>query len=329
MRLSVGRDAATASNRRQQKEAELNAINNGVAVVPENGDVTSLMGAVADYLDEIKLAKKAKTFAAYSTALNYFTESCKKLHVEDIDRKDMLKFSAFLRDEKEQSPRSVWNKFLNVASFLKATGVKTSGIDGLLKKGDWPKYTEQEPEIYEREELDTLFAACDADERLWFEFFLMTGMREQEVMYVYWSDVSIAHATVKVSHKPDRGWSPKAYKEREIPIPSDLVSKLKARKPKAKGCDLVFPTAGCNPKLDFLDCLKAVAKRAGLTEDNFWLHKFRATFATWSLWAGVDLRTVQEWLGHSDMESTMRYLKPSRSQKVREKVNSIFQGVAQ
>jgi integrase/recombinase XerD len=49
-----------------------------------------------------------------------------------------------------------------------------------------------------------------------------------------------------------------------------------------------------------------------------------ATFATWSLWAGVDLRTVQQWLGHSDMESTMRYLKPSRSQHVRDKVNEIF-----
>jgi hypothetical protein len=42
------------------------------------------------------------------------------------------------------------------------------------------------------------------------------------------------------------------------------------------------------------------------------------------LWAGVDLRTVQQWLGHSDMESTMRYLKPSRSQHVRDKVNEIF-----
>jgi len=41
-------------------------------------------------------------------------------------------------------------------------------------------------------------------------------------------------------------------------------------------------------------------------------------------WACVDLRTVQQWLGHSDMESTMRYLKPSRRQHVRDKVNEIF-----
>jgi site-specific recombinase XerD len=87
---------------------------------------------------------------------------------------------------------------------------------------------------------------------------------------------------------------------------------------------LVFPTAGCNPKLNFLDDLKAVAERAKLDPEDFWLHKFRATFATQCLWAGVDLRTVQQWLGHSDMESTMRYLKPSRSQQVRQKVNEIF-----
>jgi integrase/recombinase XerD len=103
------------------------------------------------------------------------------------------------------------------------------------------------------------------------------------------------------------------------------VKKLKVWKTKSdKACGLVFPTSGCNPKLDFLDCLKACADRANLDKDSFWLHKFRPTFATRCLWAGVDLRTVQQWLGHSDMESTMRYLKPSRSEKVREKVNEIF-----
>jgi len=97
--------------------------------------------------------------------------------------------------------------------------LKVNGIRGLAKKTDWPRYTEEEPEIYEQEELDALFKACDDQERLWFEFFLMTGMREQEVMYTYSSDVNLRHATVRVSHKPDREWTPKAYKEREIPIP--------------------------------------------------------------------------------------------------------------
>jgi integrase/recombinase XerD len=88
-------------------------------------------------------------------------------------------------------------------------------------------------------------------------------------MHTYWSDINLAHATVRVSHKPDRGWTPKAYKEREIPIPAKLVKNLKARKAKSdKTCSLVFPTAGCNPKLDFLDCLKAVAGRAKLDDDN-------------------------------------------------------------
>jgi integrase len=319
IRLSVGKDAADASAMRLRKETELN---NGDATVPEisaNGH-RSVAAAVAEYLEETTLTKKPKTLAAYTTALSYFTESCHKLNVEDIDRKDLLKFCAFLREEKKQAPRSVYNKFENLMSFLKAQGIR-----GLVGKNDWPRFTEEEPEIYEQKELDKLFAACNAEERLWYEFFLMTGMREQEVMYAYWSDVNFAASTVRVSHKPDRGWTPKAYKEREIPIPSKLAKSLKAWKGKsAKDCNLAFPTAGCRPKLDFLDCLKAVAERAKLDPDGLWLHKFRATFATRCLWAGVDLRSVQEWLGHSDMESTMRYLKPSRSQQTRDKVNEIF-----
>jgi integrase len=319
----VGKDAATATARRLQKEAGLNALNNGVAVLPDgqNGN-RSVAAAVTDFLDETKLTKKPKTLAAYTTALSYFTESCPKLYLEDLERRDLLKFAAFLRDEKEQAPRSCWNKFSNVMSFLKANGIR-----GLAKKNDWPRYTEEEPEIYEDEELDTLFAACDAEKRLWYEFFLMTGEREQEVMYTYWSDINFKASTVRVSHKPDRGWTPKAYKEREIPIPAKLATSLKAWKAKAdKTCALVFPTSGCNVKMNFLDDLKAIAERAELNPEDFWLHKFRATFATRCLWAGVDLRTVQQWLGHSDMESTMRYLKPSRSQHLRDKVNEIFGG---
>jgi integrase/recombinase XerD len=320
IRQPLGRDAGEAHNRRLAKEAELAACNAGVPVLAQNGTRILLTAAIAAYLEETKLTKKPKTLAAYSTALAYFQESCPKLFVQDIERRDLLKFAAFLRDEKEQSPRSVWNKFSNVMSFLKAQGVR-----GLVGKNDWPKYVEEEPEIYEKEELETLFAACDEEERLWFEFFLMTGMREQEVMHTYWSDVNLNHATVRVTHKPDRGWTPKMYKEREIPIPEKLVKSLKAWKAQAdKTCGLVFPTSGCNIKLDFLDCLKAVAERAEFDADDFWLHKFRATFATWHLRAGRDLRTVQHWMGHTDLDSTLRYLKPNRGEEVRAQVNDTF-----
>jgi len=326
VRLSVGKNAQDALTQRDRRTFELNAVAHGVELASSAGPNGSglndgrkpLSVAVADFLEDTKLSKKPKTLAAYKTALNYFTESCPKLYVEDIERRDMLKFAAFLRDEKEQAPRSVHNKFENVMSFLKAQGVR-----GLVGKNDWPRYTEEEPEVYEQAELDTLFAACDAEERLWFESFLMTGMIEQEVMHLYWSDVNLKASTLKVTHKPN--WTPKAYKEREIPIPEKLVTSLLAAKAThAKTCPLVFPTAGCRPKLNFLDDLKAVATRAGLNPENFWLHKFRATFATWHLWAGIDLRTVQQWLGHSDMESTMRYLKPSRSQATKDRVNATF-----
>jgi integrase/recombinase XerD len=73
VRLSVGKDAQDAAAQRYKKEAELNARNHGVLVVPENvNGRRSLAVAIADYLDDIKLSKKAKTHAAYSTALGYF-----------------------------------------------------------------------------------------------------------------------------------------------------------------------------------------------------------------------------------------------------------------
>jgi hypothetical protein len=87
----------------------------------QNGSVAA---AVADFLDETKLTKKSKNRAAYTTALAYFVESCHKLDLEEIERRDLLKFSAFLVDEKDQAPRSVYSKFENVMTFLKAQGIR-------------------------------------------------------------------------------------------------------------------------------------------------------------------------------------------------------------
>jgi len=56
---------------------------------------------------------------------------------------------------------------------------------------------------------------------------------------------------------------------------------------------------------------KGLAKRAGLDPAKFDLKTFRSTYATRMLRQGFDVRTVQHWMGHKSLETTMRYLVPA------------------
>jgi hypothetical protein len=59
IRLSVGKDAQDAAARRQRKDAELNALNNCVPVLSDNGNgQRSVAAAVAQFLEETELTKK-------------------------------------------------------------------------------------------------------------------------------------------------------------------------------------------------------------------------------------------------------------------------------
>ena len=56
---------------------------------------------------------------------------------------------------------------------------------------------------------------------------------------------------------------------------------------------------------------KVVAMRAKLDASKFDLKTFRSTYATRMLRTGFDVRTVQHWMGHRSLETTMRYLAPA------------------
>jgi integrase/recombinase XerD len=99
------------------------------------------------------------------------------------------------------------------------TFLKAYGIRGLLGKNDWPRYVEEQPEIYEREELNQLFAGCDREERLWYQFFLTTGMREQEVMHCSWEDINLSRSTVTVRYNPSMASAPRTTGNARFPFP--------------------------------------------------------------------------------------------------------------
>ena len=321
VRKAVGTDAQDAAAAKAKKLAELNATNHGVIVVAPEAkatDALTLAAAVANYLTQLAKNHKPATVESYTLALQYFLESCNKATLSDVTAEDMLDYSVYLKTECELSARTTYNKFLAVQIFLKKCGVR-----GLVSKDDVPSYTEDLPTIYADEELAALFGACDDEEKLLFQFFLCSGFRDQEVRYLCWGDVNFATSEVSVTHKPQWGWQPKAYKPRRVPLSTKMLDALKAWKLQSVAtCPLVFPTGRCNPRWDFLTVLKRIAAKAGVPDS--YLHKFRATFATKCLWAGVDIRTTMSWLGHSDLESTLRYLRPNQSVEVRAKVNQIF-----
>jgi integrase/recombinase XerD len=281
----------------------------------------SLRDTIKEFLIEVKEQKKSKTHSGYRTALEYFVQSCPKTTLEELTRGDMLHFKTYLKKTKNQSDRSCHNKFACVMSFLKRYEISTKLK---LTKHDWPTFVEEEVEIYTEEQITRFFDACTRTEKLWFTFFLETGMREQEVMHVSWSDVDFERSVVTVRENKRFNWQPKKNKGRLIAIPTALVSMLKSLKEDREDatCGLVFPTSGCRPKNDFLDCCKAIAKRdPKLVPADFWLHKFRATRITNWLRAGIDLRSVQNMAGHSDLESTSRYLKSQEIDNLVQQVN--------
>jgi integrase len=322
-RIALGSMGATeAEQARETKQKELNGYVPIGAPQPGTEGIKTVRQAVDEFIEETKLKQQVNrglaqsgrgnhsTLGCYKTALEYFQESCSKVYLRDVDRHDLLRYAVYVKQKKGRKGKpaadvSVYNKFLIVVMFL-----KSHGITNLVKPSDWPRFTPKAVEVYEQDELDKLFAACDEDERLWFEFCMMTRFRKQEVMFCYKDDVNLAASTVSVTKKPEIGWVPKAYQERTVNLTPSLAAKLEAHiaksDPRSK---FLFPTSGGKPKRDFLDVLKSVAKKAGLDPARFKIKTFRSSFCTKAHAKGFTLPDTMVMAGHTQVETAMRYQK--------------------
>jgi integrase len=110
----------------------------------------------------------------------------------------------------------------------------------------------------------------------------------------------------------------KNYQTRHIPINQVLYEVLEDI-PR----NINDPRVFCDV-VNFRKCWERTLKRAGIS--NFRFHDLRQTFASYLVMAGVDLKTVQELLGHKMLAMTLRYahLAPAHKEKAIEKVGAIF-----
>ena len=137
--------------------------------------------------------------------------------------------------------------------------------------------------------------------------FLHTGMRKAELENLMWNDVDFRRR--KIFIRPKENWHPKTG-NREIPISDSLLSvlaKLMQKRENISPDAYVFTLKNYGNSHNRLRTeLIKIAKKAGIT-DLTKIHTLRHTFASHLVMNGIDLPTVKELMGHSDIETTMIY----------------------
>ena len=263
-----------------------------------------LQALIDRYLEQIGTLKKPNTFRKYECVLRRFGEYFRGRTLSDITVEQLNDFVVKLK-KGGMSANTVLHNVIIIAQFS-----KRNGRPGITKQLQLPEQILPLPKVYTEEELAKFLGACDTWELALFATFLLTGFREQEVMYLAWSDISFQLRTVRVTAKPDLGFSPKRSEEREIPLHAELALLLECH-PRKGDARLIFPSPAGNKEQNMLLKCKAVAQRCGLDPTKFDLKTFRSSYCTRMLRFGFDVRTVQHWMGHKSLETTMRYLAPA------------------
>ena len=270
--------------------------------------------AVADYLEFIRNKKRPATHKRYSIALDHFMAFFKPytlvdaIQPSDIDAFRDERLSTTNRWKRKMSPRNVNYEVATIRGFYYY--LKKFRDPALLNPAAGLKplaTTRTIVDTYEEEEFEQFFQARLPRERVIFKTFYYTGLREQELAHLPWSNLNLKKGILSVTAKPDEGFIPKDWEERTIPIHSELVELL-TQLPRRN--HLVFPSSRGNPNDHLLRMLNRIVKRAELP-GRWYLHKFRKTFATRALEKGADIRTVQALLGHKNITTTARYLSTS------------------
>jgi site-specific recombinase XerD len=163
------------------------------------------------------------------------------------------------------------------------------------------------PEILSRVELARLFAvARHQKSRTFLMLAYGTGLRLSELCHLRVADID-SHPDrmcIRVVHG-------KGDKDRYVPLADDVLQLLRARWRHAHSRPWLFASTN-DPALPMQRetaqrWYRAACAHAGITKQGG-IHTLRHCYATHLLEAGVDLHSLSQWLGHSQVSTTTRYL---------------------
>ena len=137
---------------------------------------------------------------------------------------------------------------------------------------------------------------------------LNTGMRRGEILGLRWSDIDFINYTIHVKNT-------KSGKDRIVPM-NELVAATFKKQDMSSEFIFSHPLKKDKARINISWSFRVALRKSGIEKLRF--HDLRHTAASWMVVdCGIDLVTVSEILGHSDIKTTMIYCHASQESKRR------------
>ncbi len=325
VKRKVGPKRAAGSSHgltRRQAEAELRALTAETHAAAPMGESLTIAELASRYLIYLKgRGRKRSTLTAVESAARiWLSPFFAGRSLESIRSEDVTDLIARMEAD-GLSPKSIRNYIGTLGAMLTYAEKRRWTGSNPIRQVELPPVPRcEEIRFLTPEEVESVIAAVREGsdqllERALFRTAAMAGLRVGELLALRWQDVDWTAARIRVRRNYVRGefGTPKSRRStRSVPM-ADAVGGELERLFQGSGFqadgDLVFgdPVTG-EPLSQFkvLKRFRRALKAAGLdTSPRF--HDLRHTFGTQCAGAGVPMRTLQEWMGHRDIQTTQRY----------------------
>ena len=250
------------------------------------------------------------TIQSYQEDLRHFVAwlDDTNLDLKDLTPEKLDEFLTFTAGQEEYSPTSIARHFSSLRGFLKymqKEGEYDYSTESMLER---PKLGHYLPQYLTREEIDSVFeSAANGKNPLrdtaLFELMYSAGLRISETL-----GIKLSHLDLENEWLTPIG---KGNKQRLVPHGSKAKENLRAWI--EEGRPLTNPTTdniilnSRGKPMTRMGAWKIVQQHTAHLSKQVSPHTFRHSFATHCLEAGMDLRVLQELLGHADISTTQIY----------------------
>ena len=302
--------AETQAHHREGGQAHQPDAGQAAPVAPQaaTGSGLTLEQAGSMWLDYLRSYRSCSPLSVegYRTDLRHFREFLSARGPlplpSQITRQTVVQYAVGLSHWSPVTVRKKLSCLSSLFGFLQDMGYVTGNP---ARRLPLPKLEQHVPVTLTEEQARQLIAAAELPwHRCLVVLLLGTGIRRSEVLQISLEEADLEHRQLLVHGK--------GAKQRIVPLTGSVVVAIEQYLPHRSHTQsrwlFVNPRGGPLRGEAINKALDEILEQAGLEGQGITPHKLRHTFATHLIRKGVDIRTVQELLGHADLETTARYL---------------------